>query len=134
MVPGPQNLQAKAEADVASHGSKSGFISTSHSSKGYVLGPAIPLPLTSPSFFPGYPTLSVRERLSQYYLTIQVQKVSPLALFRLLQSVKWRTGFFVTPVWLEAKKAERRNKQELSCTTPHPVLTSAQTRPRSCDK
>lgn len=47
MVPGPQNLQAKAEADVASHGSKSGFISTSHSSKGYVLGPAIPLPLTA---------------------------------------------------------------------------------------
>lgn len=47
IVPGPQNLQTKAGADVASHGSKSGFISTSHSSEGYVLGPAILLPLTA---------------------------------------------------------------------------------------
>lgn len=51
IVLGPQNLQAKAEVDVASYGSKAGFIGITHTS-GYVLNPAVLLPLAILSFFP----------------------------------------------------------------------------------
>lgn len=75
MVLGPQNLRAKVGADVASYGSKGGFIGIPYSSEEDVLHSAVLLPLTTLCSFPFAQYISrsiLREDYHNLYLAIQV--------------------------------------------------------------